>query len=140
MQNLLQNALIFMFKPESTFSVIFLIILISCFLYGIILKNNCLKYLLNFSDNAAQEYKNVKTHYLPDVFVALHQKVLSVKESKISDLQNVFVSVGILGTFIGLGIAIKGAAELLNNENIDISKLYFTKCIPSIYSILHYFS
>lgn len=123
MQNLLQNALIFMFKPESTFSVIFLIILISCFLYGIILKNNCLKYLLNFSDNAAQEYKNVKTHYLPDVFVALHQKVLSVKESKISDLQNVFVSVGILGTFIGLGIAIKGAAELLNNENIDISKL-----------------
>ena len=123
MQNLLQNALIFMFKPESTFSVIFLIILISCFLYGIILKNNCLKYLLNFSDNAVQEYNNVKTHYLPDVFVALHQKILSVKESKISDLQNVFVSVGILGTFIGLGIAIKGAAELLNNENIDISKL-----------------
>lgn len=92
-------------------------------MYGYIIKKSCLKNLNDFSEIAIDEYKNVKTHYLPDVFVDLRQKVIAVKENKVSDLQNVFISIGILGTFIGLGIAIKDAAELLNDESIDISKL-----------------
>lgn len=123
MQNLLQSAVEFIFQPESGFSILFLVIFIVCFGYGIYVKQYCEKQWQAFGENAQKDYEAVKDHFLPDAFVNLVQKTVSVKENKLQDLPNVFVTIGILGTFIGLGIAIKGAAALLNDNNIDISKL-----------------
>ena len=123
MDDLFTNSINFIFKPESVFSVLFLIVFIICFVYGIWLKRSCLNYWVNFESSAERDYKLEREHFLPDVFVNLKQEQIAALENKMTDLPNLFVTIGILGTFIGLGVAIQSAATLLNDENIDLSKL-----------------
>lgn len=123
MDTILQDAIQFIFVPESTMSVFFLFIFVVCFIYGTWISVRCLKQWREFQVTAMAEYNKVKTCYNPGKFIDIFQTKITPQEDKMTDLSNVFVTIGILGTFIGLGIAIQGAAELLSDENIDIAKL-----------------
>ena len=123
MDNLLLSASKFILEPESSFSNLFLIVFILCFIYGVWQVKSCIDNWNEFEANAKEEYAKLRDHFLPDTFIELKKEALAANENKITDLPNVLVTIGILGTFIGLGVSIQGAASLLNDENIDLSKL-----------------
>lgn len=123
MDNMFSNSASFIFQPESTFSILFLAIFIICLGYGVWLMLSSLKQWEDFEVSAKEKYATLRNRFLPETFVRLMQEGIVAKENKLSDLPNIFVTIGILGTFIGLGVAIQGAAALLNDEKIDIAKL-----------------
>lgn len=123
MNNLLGQALNFLLKPESELSYAFLAIFFLCFLYGIYTVFSCFSKVKKFKEEAVEEYKKVRNKMLPGEFIESFNARLSVPELKIEDLPNVFVSIGILGTFVGLGVAIQGAASLLSTDKVDLAKL-----------------
>lgn len=123
MDNLLQKVLVFLTKPESELSIAFLAIFFVCFIYGLYQVISCYRKLSNFAKNAPTEYEKVKEKYTPNIFIQKFEHVIEAKEIKFEDMPNVFVSIGILGTFLGLGVAIQGAAALLNTDKVDLTQL-----------------
>lgn len=123
MDNLLQKVFVFLTKPESELSIVFLVIFFMCFVYGVLHAFFCYRKIKDFSNNAIVEYEKVKEKYTPNVYINNFNRLMKTKEIKFEDLPNIFVSIGILGTFLGLGVAIQGAATLLNTDKVDLSQL-----------------
>ncbi len=119
----MESAFKFMFIPESVMSIIFLIIFLTFFAYGVWMSWDCKTEWNKFHDEGLLEYEKVKKRYHPEKFIQIFENNVLSKEEKLIDMPNAFVTIGILGTFIGLGVAIQGAADLLSDENIDIAKL-----------------
>ena len=123
MDNLLLKVLEFLFIPESVLSWIFLAIFVLCFFYGFKKLKDCKEKLYDFRDNGAAQYQNEKYRLNQKQFMTRFASGLAALEVKVIDLPNMFVSIGILGTFIGLGVAIHGAADLLNADKVDLNQL-----------------
>lgn len=121
--NLIQSVLEFMFIPESILSIVFLVIFFFCFVYGVVKVRKCKAFLDDYNEHVAEYYEKEKQHLNQWQFLNRLKGELAAREVKIIDLPNVFVSIGILGTFLGLGVAIHGAADLLHAETVDINKL-----------------
>lgn len=120
---LLLKAVEFLLVPESILSIIFLLIFIGLFIYGLISIRNCKKALREYKDNCGDQYKEERDRINQKQFLSRISAAMAAKEVSTVDLPNMFVSVGILGTFIGLGVAIHGAADLLSADKVDLNKL-----------------
>ena len=123
MDNLLLKTIEFFFIPEAALSVIFLIVFIAIFLLGIKWRRYCRSVLSQLKENAVRDYGEIQNKLSPQMFLQTRLAVLTDEESRIGELPNVFVSVGILATFLGLGVAIQGAADLLHEDTVDLMKL-----------------
>lgn len=123
MDNLLLKTIEFFFIPEAALSVIFLLVFIATFLLGIKWCRYCMTELSQLKANAVHDYEEIKNKLSPQIFLRTRLAVLTDEESRIGDLPNVFVSVGILATFLGIGVAIQGAADLLHEDTVDLMKL-----------------
>lgn len=121
--DLLQKAAEFLFIPESSLSIIFLVIFIGLFIYGLVIISNCKKALKEYKDNCGTQYEEERARINQKQFLSRICAAMAAKEVPVIDLPNMFVSVGILGTFIGLGVAIHGAADLLSADKVDLNKL-----------------
>ena len=121
--DLLQKAAEFLFIPESSLSIIFLVIFIGLFIYGLVIISNCKKALKEYKDNCGAQYEEERARINQKQFLSRICAAMAAKEVPVIDLPNMFVSVGILGTFIGLGVAIHGAADLLSADKVDLNKL-----------------
>lgn len=121
--DLLRKAAEFLFIPESSLSIIFLVIFIGLFIYGLVIISNCKKALKEYKDNCGAQYEEERARINQKQFLSRICAAMAAKEVPVIDLPNMFVSVGILGTFIGLGVAIHGAADLLSADKIDLNKL-----------------
>ena len=113
----------FLFVPEAILSVIFLIIFFILFTFGIWLYKKCNDELNNLNDNAESLYESVSNKVSPESFIRASVDKISAREGILEGIPDAFVSIGILATFIGLGVAIQGAAELLSTDNIELDKL-----------------
>lgn len=123
MDNLLLKTIEFFFIPEAALSVIFLIVFIAIFLLGIKWRRYCRSVLSQLKENAVRDYGEIQNKLSPQMFLQTRLAVLTDEESRIGELPNVFVSVGILATFLGLGVAIQGAADLLHEATVDLMNL-----------------
>lgn len=121
--DLLRKAAEFLFIPESSLSIIFLVIFIGLFIYGLVIISNCKKALKEYKDNCGTQYEEERARINQKQFLSRICAAMAAKEVPVIDLPNMFVSVGILGTFIGLGVAIHGAADLLSADKVDLNKL-----------------
>lgn len=120
---LLLKAVEFLLVPESILSIIFLLIFIGLFIYGLVIISNCKKALKEYKDNCGTQYEEERARINQKQFLSRICAAMAAKEVPVIDLPNMFVSVGILGTFIGLGVAIHGAADLLSADKVDLNKL-----------------
>ena len=120
---LLLKAVEFLFVPESSLSIIFLLIFIGLFIYGLSTIGNCKKALESYRDNCGTQYEEERSRVNQKQFLSRICAAMAAKEVPVVDLPNMFVSIGILGTFIGLGVAIHGAADLLSADKVDLNKL-----------------
>lgn len=122
MSELMINVFKFFLHPESELSWIFLSFFMLNLLYGVWKLIDCLNQLSKLKDSAVQDYEALRSKILPECYVKGLKEKLAVHESKMDDIPNTFVSIGILGTFLGLGVAIQGAAALLSNS-ADVTQL-----------------
>ena len=123
MDNLVTKTIEFFFVPETALSLVFLFIFVILFALGIYWEKNCRQNMEYLRENAETEYKAVQSKMLPDLFVKKYLNKISATESKMEGLPEEFVSIGIVATFLGLGVAIQGSAELLENEKLELAKL-----------------
>ncbi len=123
MDDLLLKVFNFLVIPESSLSIVFLVLFAVCFLYGILKVVDCRRSLQDFHDNGLANYQQEMYRLNQRQFMNKFISALSAKEVKITDMPNIFVSIGILGTFLGLGVAIHGAADLLNADRVDLMQL-----------------
>ena len=123
MDNLAQKTLHFLFVPEASLAVAFLIIFIVMFAAGLMLYFRCRKVLTEISENAEEDYRNRCSKMSPSSYVQKKFARLSADEGRLEGLPNNFVSIGIMATFIGLGVAIQGAADLLSAETPDLTQM-----------------
>jgi len=120
---LLQKVIEFLIVPESILSVIFLGLFGLCFLYGFYEIFRCRQLLVEQKKTAAEKYKAECGKINEKQFMARIKADIEAREVKIDSTSNLFLMIGILGTFIGLGVAIHGASDLLNSEKIDLMQL-----------------
>ena len=123
MDNLLTTTAKFFLVPEATLSVIFLVIFVVLFGLGIFWERQCRAELKDLAETGEEKFEALRTKMSPDLFIKKYLRKISASESKIEELPNVFVSVGIVATFLGLGVAIQGAAELLQTDKLELAKL-----------------
>ncbi len=120
---MLQSTVNFLFVPESSLSIVFLGIFVLIFIYGFWHLRSCRKGVRNFYQNAADRFALEHGRITAASFIARFDESQKIREIRIESLPNIFVTVGILGTFLGLGVAIHGASELLSSEKIDLVQL-----------------
>ena len=113
----------FLIIPESVLSVTFLIIFFLLFIFGVWLYKECSDKLENLKDNAEEMYEPVSNKLSPEIFIRSTIDKISPKEGVLEGIPDAFVSIGILATFIGLGVAIQSAADLLSTDTIELEKL-----------------
>ena len=123
MDNLMSKVFLFLVRPESELSVAFLCIFAVLFIIGLYYIYSNVISIKAFNESAIEGYNTLRNNYTPDTFISSYEDKLNIKEYKIESLSNVFVSIGILGTFIGLGIAIQGATSLLSTDKVDLAQL-----------------
>jgi len=123
MNNLLLKVLEFFFIPESVLSVLFLLAFAGCFVYGYLKLKDCRLALEQFRLEAPDKFALERGRMNQKQFMLHFTTGLSAKEIRVADLGNVFLMIGILGTFLGLGVAIHGASDLLNSEKVDLMQL-----------------
>lgn len=123
MENLVSKTLKFFFVPEAALAVLFLLVFVVLFGVGMYWARNCRKVIEHLRDNAETEYENVRAKMSPDLFIKKYLNKISSTESKLEGVPEAFVSIGIVATFLGLGVAIQGSAELLENEKLELAKL-----------------
>ncbi len=123
MNNLAQKTLHFLFVPEASLAVIFLLVFIVMFALGIVLYLRCKRTLIEISENAEEDFTSHKNKMSPTAYLQKKILKLSADEGRLEGLPNNFVSIGIMATFIGLGVAIQGAADLLSAETPDLTQM-----------------
>ena len=123
MDDLMLKVFNFLVIPESSLSIVFFVLFALCFLYGVLKVVDCKHSLQDFHDNGLANYQQEMYRLNQRQFMNKFIAALSAKEVKVTDLPNIFVSIGILGTFLGLGVAIHGAADLLNADKVDLMQL-----------------
>lgn len=123
MNDLLIKTAEFFFIPEAILSTVFLIFFVGIFTFGIKKQRKCREFLRTFDAEVEENFKTVAAKMTPEMFIKKNLRNLSVEEDTLEELPNVFVSVGIIATFLGLGVAIQGAAELLQTDKLELSKL-----------------
>ena len=123
MDDLAQKTLHFLFVPEASLAVVFLVIFILMFAAGLMLYFRCKRILTEISESAEEDYRNQRSKMSPSSYVQKKFARLSADEGRLEGLPNNFVSIGIMATFIGLGVAIQGAADLLSAETPDLTKM-----------------
>lgn len=104
-------------------SIAFLIIFILMFIWGYKIYRKGKDTLEILMEKAPSDYMLLKKKMSPELYLKRKFATLSDEEGRLEGLPNSFVSVGILATFIGLGVAIQGAASLLNESTIDLTKM-----------------
>ncbi len=123
MDNLMLKALEFLTVPQGSLAIVFLLVFIGMFLWGFRIYYYCRQNVSIVQKNAEEEYLNEKDLITPELYLKKKFSTLIDEESQLSGFPNAFVSVGILATFIGLGVSIQGASELLQEENVDIMRM-----------------
>jgi len=111
--------------PEKTFSLswVFVVVFVGIWIIGWIQYKRRLCDVDEFCEKALAEYATKKELITCNEYVDNFDIELASRDVSISDLPNIFVTVGLIGTFIGLGVALQGAADLLNTDKIDIAQL-----------------
>ncbi len=123
MDNLLAKTLQFLFIPEAALAIIFLVIFFVLFAFGVYKTFSCKRFLRNFSENAEKNFEEIHAKMPPELFIKKNLEKISATENTLEELPNAFVSIGIIATFLGLGVAIQGAAELLQTDKLELAKL-----------------
>ncbi len=123
MNDLLVKTAEFFFIPEAILSSAFLIVFVGIFVFGVYRQQKCREFLKTFDSEAEENFQAVATKMTPEMFIKKNLRKISVTEDVIGELPNVFVSIGIIATFLGLGVAIQGAAELLQTDKLELAKL-----------------
>lgn len=123
MDNLLATTAEFLFIPEASLSTIFLAVFVIVFGMGVFWERGCRAALKDLAENGEVKFAAVRSKVSPEFFVRKSLGKLSAAEAKLEELPNVFVSVGIVATFLGLGVAIQGAAELLQTDKLELARL-----------------
>ena len=109
----------FLFKPQSL-SIPFLLIFIALLIFGVWLFKRCVDKLDEFKANAESMYEPVSNKMSPDAFIRSTVEKSSAREGVLENIPDAFVSIGILATFIGLGLALQDATDLLK---VDVSEV-----------------
>ena len=123
MDNLLMTTVEFFLIPEASLSVVFLVIFIIIFGVGVYWERKCRAALNELAENGERDFEAVREKMSPDLFIKKYLRKFSAAEGTLEELPNVFVSVGIVATFLGLGVAIQGAAELLQTDKLELARL-----------------
>ena len=123
MDNLAQKTLHFLFIPEASLAVIFLLVFIVMSALGIMLYLRCKRTLIEISLNAEEDFTSQRNKMSSAAYLQKKILRLSADEGRLEGLPNNFVSIGIMATFIGLGVAIQGAADLLSAETPDLTQM-----------------
>ena len=123
MNDILVKTAEFFFIPEAILSSAFLIVFVGIFVFGVYRQQKCREFLMTFDSEAEENFQAVATKMTPEMFIKKNLRKISVVEDVIGELPNVFVSIGIVATFLGLGVAIQGAAELLQTDKLELAKL-----------------
>ena len=123
MDDLAQKTLHFLFVPEASLAVIFLLVFIVMFALGIMLYLRCKRTLTEINENAEEDFTSHRDKMSPAAYLQKKILRLNADEERLGSLPNNFVSVGIMATFIGLGVAIQGAADLLSAETPDLTQM-----------------
>ena len=123
MDDLAQKTLHFLFVPEASLAVIFLLVFIVMFALGIMLYLRCKRTLIEINENAEEDFASHRDKMSPTAYLQKKIMRLSADEGRLEGLPNNFVSIGIMATFIGLGVAIQGAADLLSAETPDLTQM-----------------
>lgn len=123
MDNLATKTIQFFFVPEAALAVLFLVIFVILFGVGISWSKKCRKSIEYLRENAESEYEKVRDKMSPELFIKKYLIKISATEGKLEGVPEAFVSIGIVATFLGLGVAIQGSAELLEDEKLELAKL-----------------
>ena len=123
MDDLAQKTLHFLFVPEASLAVIFLLVFIVMFAVGIMLYLRCKRTLTEINETAEEDFTSHRNKMSPAAYLQKKILRLSADEGRLEGLPNNFVSIGIMATFIGLGVAIQGAADLLSAETPDLTQM-----------------
>lgn len=119
----LKQTMDFLLVPEATLSMVFLVIFAVLFAFGIWLYVKCIGELKELKANAEALYEPVSNKLSPENFLRSALDKISASEGIMEGIPDAFVSIGILATFIGLGVAIQSAADLLSTDTVEIERL-----------------
>lgn len=123
MNNLLIKTAEFMFIPESILATSFLFIFVAIFAAGFFFAKNCRKSVEEFRTNGKAGFEKIQSKMSPDLFIKKFVNKISAKDSILDGLPDIFVNVGIIATFLGLGVAIQSSMDLLSADKMDLNKL-----------------
>ena len=114
----------FILVPESIVSLIFLVLLLGIFSYGIKKLSLLKKKFIARLETIETDYNRQSKKFDPNVFLRMKTQEFETSEYQITSIPNILVSVGILATFLGLGIALKQASEILSSAGtVELLKL-----------------
>lgn len=114
----------FLLIPESFLSVFFVMILFWTYYWGYRQIVQVRYSLQEIVDRAELEYGKLTGLYNPFEYAKVLFKSLEETEYAVSSVPNWLVSIGILATFLGLGVALKEAADLVQGSGgVDVGKL-----------------
>lgn len=120
----LKQIILFILVPESVVSLIFLVVLMGIFIYGIMKLNLLKTEFIARLKTIELEYNKQSKKFDPSVFLRMKFQEFEASEYQITSIPNILVSVGILATFLGLGIALKQASEILSSAGtVELLKL-----------------
>ena len=123
MDNLILKTINFLFVPEAALAVVFLIVFIILCIYGYLKVKKCKLFIMDLEQNMEAEFDKCKDKYNPHTFISGKLAAISGIENEVMQIPNIFVSIGILATFLGLGVAIQSAAALLKSNTVELAKL-----------------
>lgn len=114
----------FLLIPESFLSVFFALILVGTYYWGYRQIVQVRFSLQELVDQAELEYSKLTGLYNPFEYAKVLLKPLEETEYVVHSVPNWLVSIGILATFLGLGVALKEAADLVQGSGgVDVGKL-----------------
>ena len=120
----MKQILLFILVPESIVSLMFLVVLMGIFIYGIKTLQCLKKKFIARLATIETEYDKQSKKFDPNVFLRMKLQEFESSEYQITSIPNILVSVGILATFLGLGIALKQASEILSSAGtVELLKL-----------------
>ncbi|MCR5833268.1 MAG: hypothetical protein K6G55_01230 [Selenomonadaceae bacterium] len=119
----LNQVINFLFIPEASISVFFLVVFLVLFIFGAWIYRKSKNELNRFGENAEMMYESVSNKMSPEFFIRKNVEKLSAREGIMEGIPDMFVSIGILATFIGLGVAIQSASDLLSDNNFEMNRL-----------------
>jgi len=94
----------------------FSLLILAFFVGGLIAPFFITKKLKSLESDIKNSYKN-ESYYTPINFVKLKMQKIDNYENILNNLPNTLVSIGIIATFIGIGIVMKQAGEVINSAH-----------------------